>query len=478
MNKVWEIDLNFFKKELKNNSTQLPKYIKSDLVNGIIEKLKVTNNFSNNYFENIVETNLKRIDNAINNIVNNKKGLLIFGKVQSGKTINTIFTTAMLFDKGYDIVILLCGTTNILKRQNSDRFEEFKFHFNDNGFIKMKTLSDKSIVSFIDDIGNRKFKSKLFIPILKEKTNLENLINIVSTSVFINKCKIAIIDDESDIASINYNFMEGEQEERKIPALIKDLLNKVDNSNYIAVTATPYNNIIFNRQINDEGIKIDYILGLENDLNYHGFNFFHQNKSRYIIEVKNNELKKNISLLIEIFKENYNSYINKKKNFSILINTSVSTTEHSKTNKILKKELEILSKELDLLRDNYSINIYNSKSEDEICFSKKFNFIIGGNLLSRGITFPNLVLELITNFNEEGFNPSTMIQRCRWFGYRDKVKEIIKILMPSDLSKFYSCMRNIENIFFKAIGNGIEVDNSFVEKLAREFEGEGIKWNA
>ncbi len=53
-----------------------------------------------------------------------KTGIVI-GKVQSGKTSNFISITALAFDNGYDIVVVLGGTKKPLVTQNRDRIKEY-----------------------------------------------------------------------------------------------------------------------------------------------------------------------------------------------------------------------------------------------------------------------------------------------------------------------------------------------------------------
>lgn len=56
---------------------------------------------------------------------NCQKTGIVIGKVQSGKTSNFITLTALAFDNGYNVVVVLGGTKKILVTQNRDRIREY-----------------------------------------------------------------------------------------------------------------------------------------------------------------------------------------------------------------------------------------------------------------------------------------------------------------------------------------------------------------
>ena len=63
---------------------------------------------------------------------------LVIGDVQSGKTSNYLGLMALALDKGFQVIIVLSGTTNLLRNQTQKRFEE-AFDLNDPNLVIMTT---------------------------------------------------------------------------------------------------------------------------------------------------------------------------------------------------------------------------------------------------------------------------------------------------------------------------------------------------
>ena len=61
--------------------------------------------------------------------------------------------------------------------------------------------------------------------------------------------------------------------------------------------------------------------------------------------------------------------------------------------------------------------VLNSDTQNNTIFKSGLSIIIGGDLLSRGITFKNLITELFI-YDSSSCAADTLLQRCRWFGYR------------------------------------------------------------
>ena len=61
--------------------------------------------------------------------------------------------------------------------------------------------------------------------------------------------------------------------------------------------------------------------------------------------------------------------------------------------------------------------------------------VIGGHKLSRGLTLEGLS---ITYFARNSKAYDTLMQMCRWFGYRDGWKDVCKVYMPVESYDHYS----------------------------------------
>lgn len=205
-----------------------------------------------------------------------KRRGLVIGEVQSGKTANFTAICNKATDVGYDVIIILTGTIESLRKQTQERqdsdlvgFDSFKL-LNDKGVdnrrigvgeinkqIRLMTFTStrndfKSTI--IENVGLSLDSCKdtaLFV-VKKNKKILENLEKWLKDHNADENGKIdssvLIIDDESDNASVN---TKEEENPATINKCIRNLLKCFTRESYIAVTATPYANIF----INDETLE-------------------------------------------------------------------------------------------------------------------------------------------------------------------------------------------------------------------------------
>jgi hypothetical protein len=91
--------------------------------------------------------------------------------------------------------------------------------------------------------------------------------------------------------------------------------------------------------------------------------------------------------------------------------------------------------------NTWAINQSNKKADNrDLDYSKhKENglsaIVIGGHKLSRGLTLEGLS---ITYFARNSKAYDTLMQMCRWFGYRPTYKDLCKVYLPEDSLKWYS----------------------------------------
>lgn len=185
------------------------------------------------------------------------KGLVI-GNVQSGKTANMAALMAMAADWGWNMFIILSGTIDNLRLQTQTRLFN---DLNQTGNIAWRALehlgknvdiSQKAQSLHFEDNA----RDRYFTVCLKNSTRLKNLIQWAQVDKNkMKQMKILVIDDEADQAGINTGRIEEEEEQKKINALLCNLVNGKDEDgkdidekyhamNYIGYTATPYANIL------------------------------------------------------------------------------------------------------------------------------------------------------------------------------------------------------------------------------------------
>lgn len=206
---------------------------------------------------------------------------LVIGDVQSGKTSNFLGLTAAAIDNNVNLIIILSGTTNLLRNQTQIRFEQ-AFGTNDPFFLCLtqKDVKENKVSPehgpYVEwqsgdfkstdlNLDKEISKGRTIIAILKKtKPTLENFVDYLRLFPGLNNKKVLIIDDESDSASINTvrppeedddeAGVEEENDEETATAiniLIRRIIQVSNYSVYLGYTATPYAALLSNPFEND-----------------------------------------------------------------------------------------------------------------------------------------------------------------------------------------------------------------------------------
>ncbi|XXK28376.1 Z1 domain-containing protein [Arenicellales bacterium nBUS_45] len=165
-----------------------------------------------------------------------KTGLAL-GYVQSGKT--TVITTliAAAADQGYQVVIALLGTKNILLDQNLVRLHEALDLDDRKDYRWIEVINPKGIKK-ADEIADWARRGRvLFLPVLKHHGRIKALAGCLEASDLAHLPTL-IIDDEADQASLNTEAQR-DSASRTFDA-INELRSKQPNHLFVQFTATPY----------------------------------------------------------------------------------------------------------------------------------------------------------------------------------------------------------------------------------------------
>ena len=237
---------------------------------------------------------LDKVTDDIINLIGNPKSEefdcrgLVMGDVQSGKTATYTAICNKAIDAGYDIVIILAGTKNDLRRQTQERLDKDLIG-QDTGASEFKPIGVgltsyskehnndierhiASITTVADDFkGNQSLnlgnpKRTLLVVTKKNVYSLNNIIDDLrlanqpdlQSSDKLNY-SLLLIDDEADNASINTKSnnkkkVNNQSEETvidfdNITAInrsIRELLVLFKKSTYVGISATPFANIFIN----------------------------------------------------------------------------------------------------------------------------------------------------------------------------------------------------------------------------------------
>ena len=458
----------------------------SEYVRNILSKDLMNSEISNIFFNAAKILNECGIPEGKNS--QSKTGIII-GKVQSGKTSNFLATAALAFDNGYNLVVILGGTKNKLLEQNSERIREY---FPEEKVIVINSYEDQQLLNAENIVNFIKRSIKVILVLLKKPERIKELAVTISTDELLKKEPIIIFDDEGDEASLNNLVSKGKMS--KTYESILELKKAIEYHTFLSITATPQANLLITAL--DE-LSPDFGFLLEPGIGYSGLESFHGiDEKKYCIQIDDDEAdvttlgftpKLKSSLLhffvgAAIYKY---TFIDKKKiKYSMLIHTSLEKKDHFEIEKIVKEEISnykkiILDKddytyenfknELINTLNNFSITFKGSpKFEDieELVFEVinfchinvlndttktrsghkpfEFNIFIGGNVLGRGLTLPNLGITFIVRTAKGKSNVDTTLQRARWFGYKDYYIGLCRIFATEKILEHFRIIREHE----------------------------------
>jgi hypothetical protein len=220
------------------------------------------------------------------------------GHVQSGKTSNYIGLINKAADAGYKVIIVVAGTTNILRKQTQQRIDE-GFIGRDSSSVSKAKLKPIGVGQYGEDRLPIPYTSALRDFNRETATLPQSLDSFKHPSVFVIKknasslgslttwlkaytakgqhsfidLPMLLIDDEADNASINTKASRNEIS--RINGQLRELLKVFTRSSYVGYTATPFANIFIDPDTEDEMVRDDlfprsFIVSLDPPTNYFG----------------------------------------------------------------------------------------------------------------------------------------------------------------------------------------------------------------
>ena len=395
------------------------------------------------------------VDEVIENLPNASAGsLVVYGDPQSGKTEMMICLTARLLDDGHKIIIHLLNDSVDLLRQSLDRFTLAGLAPTPRNATD---LANSPLV-----LGNN--------AILFCKKNAKDLKKLISQLE--KSGPVIVIDDEADYATPNAKI--NKKETTKINNLVSKLLG--ENGKYIGVTATPAR---LNLNNTFDTKTETWVRFHPHDAYTGQDHFFPQSGTlpyrRTLLSGAGTAADAKNSLarfLVAV------AYLNTtatakgelEENYSFLVHTSGKTADHktdrktieaamtalvSRTGAKFKAFLKVIYEQAERLYPTASADeltkyvvanasrnsfvVLNSKRDRASAGDKPtvptcpFTVIIGGNIVSRGVTFPNLLSMFFTRDVKTKLQQDTYIQRARMFGAREKYLEHFELTIPDQL---------------------------------------------
>ncbi len=394
------------------------------------------------------------VSGAVDNINQHQtRSFVIYGEPQSGKTEMMIALTARLLDDGLKVVVHLLNDSLQLLEQNLDRFRRSGLAPSPCNFTDILDPSIK--------IGTEEW----VIFCKKNSRDLAKLIEKID-----NVKNKVIIDDEADYATPNAKVNKGEK--TRINALIEKVLGK--DGIYIGVTATPARLDLNNTFENDHEKWVDF----PTHSKYTGQDTFFPISHGYGFKINllpdaGDDPKycraALINFMVTVAHLNTHLHLNGGiKNYSFLVHTSGKKADHNADYQAIQKTFGILSntghkdyanlveqiwqaaekrwpgnadylttyilqnagcKNIVVMNSDKDTKNYKSATEP----SAIFTVVIGGNIVSRGVTFDNLLAMYFTRDVQHKLQQDTYIQRARMFGSRGDYLSYFELTIPETL---------------------------------------------
>lgn len=397
---------------------------------------------------------------------------LLFGNVQSGKTGQMFGILTKAADLGFPAFVLLTTDNVVLQQQTLDRVKSDLDGFcvcgeNDSGLFIENSLEKPAIV------------------VLKKNARMLHLwANVFNTTGFMKGNPLFIIDDEADAASLN--TLVNRHGQSTINKSLDSIKNGSSSSLYLQVTGTPQ--AVFLQTI-VSGWHPLFSYYFQPGEGYLGGDFFFSTKNlpsciKYIDGIENPTRE----VVIRHLAVSGIILASGGKVSNCLIHPSVRQAVHQTFAKEVQAELNWCHNNIDhlhkLLITQYPCLKTDKfvKPDFEICFSiiKKLlegneakiiimngrtdvdideylngcNFIIGGNTLGRGITFPQLQTIYYTRVAKRP-QADTMWQHSRMFGY-DRDPGLMSVFINESLYKLFSDINATNNSIIAQVEQGMK----------------------
>jgi hypothetical protein len=395
----------------------------------------------------------KAVRGAIANLDAGHRSFVIYGEPQSGKTEMMICLTAKLLDKGNEIIIHLLNDSVDLLGQNLGRFKS-------SGLAPAAKNFSEILDPAIKIKGQRHviFCKKNGSDLRKLLDKLDGIDGVV------------VIDDEADYASPNSMINKGQ----KTP--INDLIVKVLKKKgiYIGVTATPARLDLNNTFENDSNYWVDF----PPHSKYTGQDVFFplEGASKYqrtlLSDAGADPKHARQALFSFLVNVAYlNLHVNKTEQpYSFLVHTSGKKVDHKSDWGVIHDALDVLvdrdgadfvrytrqvwelcqTRYSDADPDNLTSYILDNISRNALIILNSerdwkdnssgatdpkslFTIIIGGNIVSRGVTLNNLLSMYFTRDVKHKIQQDTYIQRARMFGSRGTYLPYFELTIPQSL---------------------------------------------
>ena len=398
---------------------------------------------------------------------------LLFGNVQSGKTGQMFGIVCKAADLGFPVFILLTTDNVVLQQQTLERVKSDLDGFCICGENDARLFTDNSLI-------------EPAIIVLKKNVRILKLwANILNSTGFMKGNPLFVIDDEADAASLN--TLVNRDRQSSINKYLDIIKNRASSSLYLQVTGTPQ--AIFLQTIASGWHPYFTYYFQPGDAYLGGDFFFPVSKVPDCISFLGTMKEPTRNVVIRHLAVTAQILASGGRISNCLFHPSVRVAAHKRYADEISKELSwcrenlngdfkaelkvrynsfnptkteklsydtIYSVAAGLLSENHiKILVMNGKSDiDSSDYSEGCNFIVGGNTLGRGVTFPGLQTIYYTRTSKKP-QADTMWQHSRMFGY-DRDPGMMMIFIEENLYKLFADINATNNSIIAQIERGID----------------------
>lgn len=398
---------------------------------------------------------------------------LLFGNVQSGKTGQMFGVICEAADLGFPVFVLLTTDNVVLQQQTLGRVKSDLEGFCICGENDERLFTENSLIQPV-------------IIVLKKNVRILKLwTNILNSTGFMKGNPLFVIDDEADAASLN--TLVNRDKQSSINKYLNTIKNGASSSLYLQVTGTPQ--AIFLQTV-ASGWHPYFTYYFQPGDAYLGGDFFFptSGKSECItfLEMLSDPMRE---VIIRHLAVSAQILTNMGKVSNCLFHPSVRVSMHEKVADSIRQELswcienldgefaEELRKQYDsihpvksqkssfedtfegakkiLENKTFKVLTMNGKSDiDSADYAEGCNFIVGGNTLGRGVTFPGLQTIYYTRTSKKP-QADTMWQHSRMFGY-DRDPGMMMVYIDGNLYKLFADINATNNSIISQVEHGID----------------------
>lgn len=398
---------------------------------------------------------------------------LLFGNVQSGKTGQMFGIMCKAADLGFPAFVLLTTDNVVLQQQTLDRVKSDLDGFCICGENDARLFTENSLI-------------QPAIIVLKKNVRILKLwSNILNSTGFMKGNPLFIIDDEADAASLN--TLVNRDRQSSINRYLDIIKNGASSSLYMQVTGTPQAIYL---QTLASGWHPYFTYYFQPGDAYLGGDFFfpHDGKPSCVsfLDLMDNPTR---TVVVRHLASSGQILSSGGKVSNCLFHPSVRVATHKKFADDVRKELqwcidnineafvdvlrqqyesftpkkaekkpfdEILAYTVSMLKSNeIKVLVMNGKSNiDSTEYSDGCNYIIGGNTLGRGVTFPSLQTIYYTRTSKKP-QADTMWQHSRMFGY-DRDPGMMMVFIDERLYKLFADINATNNSIIAQVERGID----------------------